>query len=221
MIREKIVVTNLFYKKAEPFILYALSDLIANKRALRLILSPTINSSSDPTVKGIECNGFYCGKGKEFGMAMKKPVKEWFSVFVHEYCHFLQHREKFKPFMKMEITDKNFPNWDLWLAGEREYGEEKLKYAFKTIQDVEWDCERRVLELIDKHSLPIDPLHYAREANSYVMFYSVALRLRRWYVKEPYKIKAICDRLSTKLYTLEEMYNPPVWFIEEIQKYCF
>jgi len=211
------------YDEIKPFINYCMSDLLKHKRAISIVRSsfialPAYTCQSD-IEKPLQVNGFYDGETRQFGIAIGKPIKNWFPILVHEYCHFLQDLEKFAPFKKLECT--NFPDFDRWINGYEEYSDWDMKEVFQVTQEVEWDCERRVMEMIETHNLPIDREQYAQEANAYLMFYKAALKHRKWYTKEPYRVKSICNRLPKTLMSLSQISKPPKWFMDSVKRNCF
>jgi hypothetical protein len=136
------------------------------------------------------CSGFFDSDEQVLAIAVGKPVSEWFPVLVHEYCHMRQWAEE-SPYWETQLDGTDTGNLiSLWLAGHIELTPAQLPAVFGPTQAVEWDCERRAIELIKELELPIDVGFYARRANAYVLFYSIVAKTRSWYTpgKEPYTI---------------------------------
>ena len=133
-----------------------------------------------------------------------KTEKEALELLAHEYCHLCQYVEK----SPLWITQENMETFDKWLNGE-DFAPEVLKDSWEKIVRLEADCERRVFELAKKLNLNIDPESYARNANSYLYFYSWCLENRQWYVNAPYQIKEITDAMPSKIHEDVSMYVSP------------
>jgi len=140
---------------------------------------------------GTFVNGYFCDTDRV--LAVSTYNDNWFPILVHEYGHLLQFLEDYKPFIQY-----NSVSGDFWCALE---GKKVKKRAKDICQLVEFDCERRVLEMIKEYDLPIEPKHYAKRANAYVYFYEVVARTGNWYDmgNEPYNNKAILKRMPSKL----------------------
>ena len=52
---------------------------------------------------------------------------------------------------------------------------------FKTVQEMELDCERKSVEMIKKFDLPIDIEEYTSIANIYIFYYTYAKKNRCWF----------------------------------------
>jgi hypothetical protein len=100
---------------------------------------------SDLATHGFICRMTYKKKSRKkralgcFDKRRKEIVvarnhKKWFEILIHEYCHFIQHKEQI---CNLYDTRKN-----------------KLK--------CELDCDKRVLRMIDKYNLPVNKKEYIR-----------------------------------------------------------
>lgn len=99
---------------------------------------------------------------------------EVFETFIHEYCHFLQWKEKdgIVDYMKW---DKSVTVFFEWLARTRKRCPEKYLYG---VQECELDCDRRVIELIKKHDLKVDIDDYIQQSNAYILSFRYAWEKR-------------------------------------------
>lgn len=94
-----------------------------------------------------------------------------FSIFLHEYCHFLQWKSGTK-IWKEGIKSLN--QYYEWLDKKLDTCEEKHVTA---IQALELDADRRVVNLIKKHKFDINIDQYIKESNAYALtFYYVWLK---------------------------------------------
>lgn len=155
---------------------------------ITLLLSETVSVSPG----GVDSNGYFSGFTKTLAVATLKPKEEWFLILIHEFCHLLQYLENTPEWSKFSDT----PAPDIffeWLDFKRELDLDELNQVTQVLIDLEVDCEQRVLNLIKQFSLNIDLKRYAQNANSYVLFYHVIKKTRKWYEigKEPYNNKSI------------------------------
>jgi hypothetical protein len=152
---------------ANQFISKAVCELLEDGFSLRLPMTRSIEG---------KYGGWFSGeaKEKEFVVAMKRDCA--FEIFVHEYCHYLQWKER------PEFYNNKARGCDIvfdWLDGT-DYSDKKLANAFANVIELEWDCERLALQLIKRYKLPIDPKKYTRGANCYLFFYHTVHELRGW-----------------------------------------
>lgn len=170
----------------ENFVCKAVSDLLNDK------FSILIHQTKD--VKN--CGGYFDYDSKEFVVAMRNRMG--FEILVHEYCHYLQWKEDRKYFLKMV---KNCGIVFDWLDGKF-YKKSILEKATRGVIELEWDCEKRAVDLIKKYKLDVDIPEYCRSANSYLLFYHIVRETRMWYKKSPYNTK-LTDGMLPELQDLD------------------
>lgn len=158
-------------------------------------------------------NGYFCGNPREFCVAVNKPQKQWLPVFIHEYNHFLQWKEKSKEWF--DCRDYFF---DPWLSG-KEYARRTINVGIRTIINVELDCEKRSVQMIKDRNLPINIDDYIKKANAYVLFYSIIKEKREWYNVSPYDVSEIIDVMPN--YFLDDYSKPPQKYKKLVLKHCF
>jgi len=153
-------------------------------------------------------NGFFFDQftptGPKLAYAKGQPVENWFPVLVHEYNHLLQWAEK-DPIWWNETARKSDVFLWKWLKGEVELPPEEAEtYAMNNLR-IELDCDRRTVKMAQELELPGDWDLYTKKANSYVMFYHMVLRHRKWYEigREPYNTPAIYETMPNSLYALD------------------
>jgi hypothetical protein len=152
---------------ANQFISKAVCELLEDGFSLRLPMTRSIDG---------KYGGWFSGetKQKEFVVAMKRDCA--FEIFVHEYCHYLQWKERPEFYnTKAKGCDVVFS----WLEGT-DYSDRVLAKAFANVIELEWDCERTVLQLVKRYKLPIDVEKYIRGANCYLFFYHTVHETRAW-----------------------------------------
>lgn len=143
-------------------------DLINAGMKVNFVPSDTI--SINETMK---CTGSFDGEELRLAIFHQDALQ----VFLHEYCHFLQHQEE-QWVSEEEITA--FNAYDSWLNGEIELSDTEAKMCMKVIQACELDCEQRTIKLIKEMNLDYSIELYARRANAYVYFYDLTLKYRKW-----------------------------------------
>lgn len=114
----------------------------------------------------------------EFGFSVTND-DEWVEVFLHEYCHFQQWREGAKAWNDAFIQaddgayDEVCEILGEWHNGSCGLTREELHDYCRRTRDLELDCEKRVVELIQREDLNIDWQEYTQRANSYIISYSL------------------------------------------------
>jgi len=151
------------------------------------------------------CSGYFTDedpKNPEFVVATGRPPDKWFPIFVHEFCHFEQWRDRNDWWETFKLADGSEP---LDAAIEHFAGnldltpEQVIDYCVLQAQ-VEIDCERRVLAKIAEHNLPIDAKLYAKWANSYIAYYYAMPSLQGWCNGErPYDVAEIIEAVPAHL----------------------
>lgn len=121
-------------------------------------------------------SGYFSHEERAIVVNVKKPFLD---LLVHEYNHFRQSIEISDLFH--EWLDGSVPIWD-WIDGTCEFSSNKERnYAFDCIINLEKDCEVRSIEMIKKHSLPINLEEYSKIAWIYVNYYNYARKHRTWF----------------------------------------
>lgn len=177
----------------------------------------TVHLKAATRVEG--SSGYYCFGEKVLSVATEKPFDTWFLVFIHEYCHFLQVMD---PTFSNEFPYKDF-YWSRyfdWLEGKRECSPKTIAKYVHGIREVEMDCERRVISLIEEHDLPIDIGEYTQKANAYGYFYTLTKETRAWYAANaPSDYSGAYSLLSTEF--AEDYEKVPEDFRKIVLKNCF
>ena len=58
---------------------------------------------------------------------------------------------------------------------------EQLKLYINAGREIEIDCEKRTVEKIKKYDLPLDPIVYTQQSNTYLYWYTMVAKKRSWY----------------------------------------
>ena len=186
-----------FNKRIDKFLTHALNRLDGAK--VNVVISTTKYVLYP--IDNMKCNGYFYenddGDGLTFAIAIGKPLKKWFPVFVHEFCHFMQHVEHIPYWDMLEDNDEL---WE-WVSGKDELSIRKLNRLINNARNIEHDCELRVLEQIELYKLPIDAERYSQTSASYIIFYDYLKKHRKWYKmgKEPYRNEELLALMPKKL----------------------
>lgn len=170
---------------------------------------------------GTDVNGYFYADKLELKCAVGKPEDEWFPVFVHEYCHFLQWREQTEAWKVLgEEEKRSETSIDEWLSGT-DLDHETVLLHCKLTRDVEEECERFVVDRIRKYDLQIDISQYIQKTNAYLYFWSVLPDTRKWYTggNAPYMIPEILERMP--LYFSSDYDNIPFGFLDLVNEHCY
>jgi len=201
---------------ADKFIAFAEKQL--EKASIKCILAPTTYVTVEG---GVRVNGYFDESEGVLKVAVNKPEEEWFSIFVHEYAHFCQCQENCKAWRNtiingVDICDTLF----LWVKHKNNYPLKTVKLHMARTRDIEADCEKRTVDLIHKYKLPLNPLQYIAQANSYLYFYNYSVIKRRWWKKghAPYTNPDVWTNFPP---FFKKRYGQlPKRYIELYDKYC-
>jgi hypothetical protein len=136
---------------------------------------------------GIPCSGFFDENKKILKVAGHNS--DWFSILVHEYCHFLQYINQTKYYVIYE-TRCNY-DFFLWINREINLNKKTIRKIIYYTIDMELECEKMTVNLIKKYNLPINIRKYIRGANAYLLFHNYVLKYRRWYKTKPYHLEEL------------------------------
>lgn len=127
-------------------------------------------------------------------------LEDWITVFAHEYCHFLQWKEKRKIWYKYAKLDAEILHK---CVSNKPVKKDTLEKYLNCVRDMELDCEKKTIKLLKKYKLPIDYDKYVKGANVYVHYYNYLKIARKWHGKNqipPYQIKEIIDAVKPEFY---------------------
>jgi hypothetical protein len=135
-------------------------------------------------------------------IAIGGELESWLGILVHETCHLDQHQEDPTTFNRADTALVRISSW-------LDRSTDDLNPPdFRTILELESDCERRTVEKIARFALPLDPEDYTRRANAYLLSYGVALRHRTW-IPQPYRDDTLCKKMtSLKILGVDEALAP-------------
>jgi hypothetical protein len=122
-------------------------------------------------------------------------LQEWGQNFVHEYCHFLQWRDKR---YVGELYDKSSEHFEQWIKKMRHISIDELIKTLNRERRIEIDCEKRVIKEIDKYSLEIDKDRYIRKANAYIYSFNMIVETRQDASPDPSEVEEIIDIMPNR-----------------------
>ena len=136
-------------------------------------------SVDEPKIEGNKVGGYFSDEDNEIVITSKDG---WDEILVHEFCHYLQCKEKSKYWTNLDIDNTNCLDlmWK-WLNNEIELSKPKLDMIFARVRDMELDCERRTVKLIKQFNMTIDIKEYICQANIYIYYYNYAKVTRKWF----------------------------------------
>lgn len=175
--------------KESEFYGWALPQLIDSSITVKFLNKP----------KHLNCGGWFAEDKKELVVCTKHA--DAFSIFIHEFCHFLQFRDDPQAWALCAGTDTFFA----WLQG-KDFSKEEIAKATQQAQALEHDCETKALKLIKQLDLDIDIISYTQKANAYLFSYLITKKLRLWpNTKKSIYESEIAEHFDTKLVSLEQL----------------
>lgn len=146
-----------------------------------------------------ECRGFF-EENKEIlptlGIANGLSESEYYEILVHEFCHAQQYKENTNEWVNSRLTKeeqqiystdsidlRNKETGDLftyWLENLVELPEVVVEDLLNRTIEVEFDCEKRSIQLINQMKLDININEYTQKANAYIISYVYAKQYREW-----------------------------------------
>lgn len=158
-----------------------------------------IGSKKRVNCGGVYTSGYFDGEDKKLAVAGGLDAVSFISILAHESCHLEQwilNNKAWKDYNKLS-NEYDFMDIVKGLTPVDPYS-----YC-KTMAKLEWDCEKRTIQMIKKYNLPIDINIYSQKANAYVYFWLLLPELKTWYSssksgKAPYGNKKILKQCSTK-----------------------
>ncbi|NDC72225.1 MAG: hypothetical protein EBZ62_02045 [Sphingobacteriia bacterium] len=150
------------------FIAKVVKELLRNQFSIKLL-----------NVENIDGYGGWFGTDEgeeEFVVAMKHHMS--FEIFIHEYCHYLQWKNDRK------LWDKSMITYDLlfdWIEDKSlDVTNEALDASLHDILEIEHDCEKRVLSLVQLNPIQdFDTHKYIKAVNAYLWSYHINKELRQ------------------------------------------
>lgn len=166
----------------------------AEENNVRMILRDS-ETIAYPT-GGFEVSGYFVAYERPtLAVAVGKPIEDWILILAHEGSHMEQWIEKSPYWTGSFIEGKEaVDRLDEWCSG-KEMTKEELDDICRRSRDVEWDCERRTIEKIEKYDLPVNMREEIQKANSYIFLYTLMKEFRKWPERRPYQVKEVWSQM--------------------------
>jgi len=152
-----------------------INDLLDSKITLKLFAKKSLG-------RGGTHVGTFDGLNKEITLAFLS--KNSIQTLVHEYCHFLQWKNKKKFWKKYGGNDGSL---DEWLNG-KEFSKHKITRFIKNTIRIERDCEKKTVSILKKYKIKFDEKEYIKQSNVYILSYWYIKEYRKWPNKKIYDV---------------------------------
>ncbi len=119
--------------------------------------------------------GFFDEAARRLEVAIQAPG--WVEVLAHEFGHVQQWAEG--AFVDRG-TEEAYEQHEAWLSRSIEAPAAQVRQWFRAIQACERDAERRAVSILVEENAIAEIPFYVRAANTYVLAYEAARRLRKW-----------------------------------------
>ena len=156
-------------------------------------------------VNNIMCKGYFSHEPTpEITVAVNSVDYE--ITLLHEFCHYLQFKNN-SIMYDMMITSNSESLVDDWLAGIEI---ENIEAHIDILLAVEMECEHLAIDLATRNNLKLDTDTYCKKANSYLLFYKLLKKTRKWYNTPPYEIAEVWKSMPPKIEELELEKHPSI-----------
>lgn len=147
------------------------------------------------TTGALECSGFFDHQQKVLSWAVgDKPIDQWVTTLIHEYCHFKQWKEQAKCWIDTNDDCNSDNTLDQFLSGNDVVEAEIRKIAF-----LEYDCEKRTAKILKRFPEIFNIDEYIQKSNAYIAFYKLCFERGKWYspTNAPYLNEKIWKNMPT------------------------
>lgn len=170
-------------------------------------------AAANVTSGDLACSGFFDDSVPLLTMATRQVSNDWRLLFLHEYCHFTQWKEG-----KLSVLD-DIENLDDWYGEDCSYDYETAEHLTRVYQEIELDCEKRVIDILRRRKIRIDKKKYITSANAYIWLYQIALERKQWIEAGAYtrpKIASYCPETW-----ITDLGDVPKRFRSYANRWCF
>jgi len=179
-------------KYNHPFIKFVRHE--CKRYGVKFILQRTAEASGES-----QCCGYFIDEPPTLEVATRILYTDFLSTLVHEYSHMMQWIDESPYFHK---NYRGLDAWDItdrWIDGE-DFKRKTVIKCIDTVRDCELDCERRAIETIKTHRLPIRIDKYCQKASAYMYFHNFMKISRQWDYKNYWdKMEYIAYKMPTDL----------------------
>ena len=187
---------------------------IQNGITLMLANSPQVKLADESDK--FKSRGFFDEEARLLAVGTKNTIEIWFLTLLHEYNHMRQWIEG--KFISQKYNDASYDFWE-WLDGNIELDSKRVREVYELVREFEKDCEIRTWKMLCENPGISNPDKYVRRANSYMYFYTMSRRLRKWCKKPPYMVSQIIEIMPN--YFLDDYNRVPVILQQLMTEHCF
>lgn len=174
-------------KNFQSFFKYSLDYLTKHGKVIKIFKNEYLYEDGDKY-------GGYCD-GREIGIAGKN--KSFQELYVHEFSHMMQCVQESS--LWYDVEDAKF-----WKALSKKSIDVNNWQQLYGLILLERDCERRAINISKKWEL-FDNEKYAREANTYLLYYHYVFLKKKWINSNKIFEKEIIDSMPNKLFTVKSL----------------
>ena len=177
-----------------------INDLVklCKENGIKIELSNTEKVTAEDNLK---CNGYF--DGEKLVVATKNPLNLWLRILVHESCHVDQSIENKEWY---NASNMHVSKIDNWLKDSKQEFKDKEE-SYRSVAELELDCEKRAIKKIKKYELPIDINEYIKEANEYILGYMKSRKTGKWDDGTKSLNKKIRESMPIKFLSINDYIN--------------
>lgn len=188
---------------AEPFLTNILKSLNLNNKSILRSFPPESRDWAEQALDGLSSagvrvevavlaaplGGYFSPDSKSIVLSTRLSRSELFSVFLHEYCHFLQWTRSTAAWsaemewgMRRGLPDISATGFvEAWVNGELgAASRRRIASAIGTLVAMEAEADELAMAIATRDGLPVDLEAYGAAANAYLAFHYLLLEGADW-----------------------------------------
>ena len=181
------------------------------KAIVELIQSGVTVKFNKHTYYSKHAYNYFLGNDKNPKMLINclgRETSYWFPIFIHEYCHFLQWKEDK---VKWKTYDQHCTLFFDYIEGKIDYISDE---TVEKVQELEMDCDKRAMKLIDELQLEVNLDEYIQYANIYYISHGLMKKYKEFFFPYAPEVligmpKTLVDIDKSRIYAriIEEKYQ--------------
>ncbi len=187
-----VILNDISNRNVKKFLIYVFNKL--EKMEVKVCLDGNVSRI------GVKTSGFYSDFDKIIRCYIDQSNFMWLGTLAHEFAHATQAHKQTKEwidFNELELTTE-----DILINRKLPAS---LQHFRRVIIALEWDAEKKAINLIKKFNLPIDINKYIQEANLVLIKYVFLTHKRTWpNFKNGYQDRLI-EQMPIKLMPTQEL----------------
>ena len=125
----------------------------------------------------------------------ESPAPSVISILVHEYSHMLQWINKDEAYIATYRGLDPTTVVNEWIEG-KDFLDIELDNCFYLTKKLEFECDRRAVEVIKKWKLPIDIEYYTKCSIGYAYYYDYIRKHRKWGNVAAYESPEVLEKIK-------------------------